>query len=328
MGRTLSMLRPCILGIVVAPGTVQAGEPQLPFTVEYRPTEGCATAEQFSDQLLARTPRVRRATSGEAALRFRIRFTGSGASLVGQFSVQELDGSETTRFIPNASCSDAVAAMALIATVLIDPSAAVSAAAAAPVTAPSKTKKEPLGPIVGSSPRWQLGAGIGGLMEWTVAPGVAPGLSCEVGAQLQSQRRFSPRASIALAHTLTQTVESERGRAQFEWSALRVTLSPLRLPAKGPFAVRPGVLLDVGRLKGSGARAVLPNSENATWLALGLVARVEASPIRNLAFLLDGGLIAPFRHDSFYFAPEGDEGKVFTVPKVGALARFGFETLY
>lgn len=324
--RGLFCFGPCVVALAAAPRSARAEQAPLPFRVEYQPGDGCAPEEQFSQQLLARTRRVRRAQPGEAALLFRIVFSGSRDALIGHFTVIELDGSETGRDIPSAPCSEMVAGMALIAAVLVDPNAIAPAPALAPVTpappftTPPQTAKKAEVSASKSAYDWVFTAGAGALLEGAATPSPLLGMSVEVGAKLETQQLLNPWFALAFMQTPKDREKTSQGTAVFDWWALRLTASPSRWPSNGPIALRPAMLFDVGRLNVSGENAVQPDSTKVTWLAFGALLRLEVSPVRALALALDGGLVVPLQHDSFYFVPEP---AFFTIPRLGVTARFG-----
>ncbi len=340
--RGLFRFGPCMVALVVAPRSARAEQSPLPFRVEYQPGDGCAPEEQFSEQLLARTRRVQRAQPGEAALRYRIVFSGSRDALIGHFTVIELDGSETGRDIPSAPCSEMVAGMALIAAVLVDPNAIAPAPVtpapvtpapvtpapvtpapvtpAPPLITPPKTENRSAESASKSGQNWVFAAGAGALLADAVAPSPQLGISVEVGAKLETQQPLNPWFALAFMQTLKDREKTLQGTAVFDWWALRLTASPTRWPSNGPIALRPAMLLDVGRLNVSGENAFQPDSTKVTWLALGALLRLEISPVRALALAFDGGLVVPMQHDSFYFVPEP---ALFTIPRLGFTARFG-----
>src|SRR5512133_515838 len=164
----------------VLPTLAYADEQPITIAVDYRPGEGCLEEEQFTPQLQARLPRVRRVERAGAQLSFRIYFVESGAGLIGHFEMRGADGTLTRRTIPPASCSESVTAMALIAAVLVDPDTGTPVPTSEPpVIAPSQPQNKGSQPVAEGVARLDYQAGVGGILEGAVVPGVAFGLSVE-----------------------------------------------------------------------------------------------------------------------------------------------------
>src|SRR5262245_61371106 len=100
-----------------------APEAVTPFRVEYAPGAGCPRIEGFSDALMQRSRHVRPARSGEAGFVFRIELLEEQGSRYGRLSLLEPNGRQTVRVVPGASCGEIMAALAVIAAVLVEPSA-------------------------------------------------------------------------------------------------------------------------------------------------------------------------------------------------------------
>lgn len=332
--RMLRFFGICIPAWTLSPSLGHAEESVIPFVVEYHPQPGCAVREQFSEQLLARTPRLRRAQPGESALRFRVEFTSNGGALAGRLTLREMDGTETTRFVPQASCEELVSAMALIAAVLVGatPDDTHTPRSAAVVPKPTAAPSGSPAPLDQSPPnrlRWTAFGGVGADLEGGVAPRVAGGISVEIGAQLHWGQFISPYVALALLRTSPVAIDdAPRGTALFEWGAVRALMTPFRWPASGPVTLRPLLAFEVGRLTGSGQHTERPASTTIPWYAAGFVMRLQASPVAHLGLVLDGGLVVPLRHDRFYFAPESVSGTVYQIPALAGIARFGVAALF
>lgn len=330
IGRLLKLPRLLVVTTLAAPRPACAEQEQIiPIAVEYRPAKACPEAEQFTRQLQARQPRVRQVTSAEAKILFRIHFTGTGDGMLGHFEMRGSDGSLTERDIPQADCAEIVTAMALIAAVLVEPSVAASSRVpATPVIAPPQTRQ---GSLATGRDLHRIGyrAGVGGILEGAVVPALAAGLSIEVGVRWETHRLFSPSLSGALLRAFATHVDSSsRGTARFEWTAFRLIAAPLRWPVEGPVALRPAAFFDVGSFEASGEQTKNAGTTSITWSDLGVLMRLEMTPLERLSLLLDAGIVIPLRHDRFYFAPDDGKGVVFTIPRVDATARFGVATCF
>jgi hypothetical protein len=305
----------------LAPSVCGAEAATLPFVVDYRPGDGCDPVERFSEQLIARTARARRARPSEIGLRYRIAFSGSKDALVGYFTSIDVDGNALTRVIPTAKCDEMVAAMALIAAIFMDPNGvSVADVASVPTfTAPRETKTDA---TVRSNmqARWVFAVGAAAFLASAVAPDLRLGFAGEFDVKFETQRPLSPWIGLTAMRTGKAPFETTGGTAVFDWLALRLTLSPMRWPSTGPFALRPALFTEVGRLNGSGKDTAAPDSTHLLWTAAGALLRVEVTPQRWFAIAVDGGLVVPMRHDSFYFTPNPP---LFRIPTLAFWSQLG-----
>ena len=317
---------------------------KIAFRVEYSDGSTCSNAASFAEQLLRRTERLRPADGNERSLAFRISIAPNGATLIGRLSVRELDGSETTREVPGATCEEVTTAMALIAAVLVDPNASTESGAepitepstpppllpetaAAPPLAPSP-KPDPAPPRPAAKPksepsRLTFGGGAMFALEGAIGPEPTPALSLELEAALERNELTSPLLVIAFEYAFPTRAETPNGVARLQWMAGRLTGCPLRFPASGRFALRPCVLVEYGNLEASGEETERRASTSMPWSALGGTLRGEYTVFGAFLVVLEGGFVAPLQRDTFYFDPPSPENVAFKVPSVGATARLG-----
>jgi hypothetical protein len=337
------------LVLVVEPAL--AREETLPFRVEFVSAEACTQTDGFSHQLLRRTERVRRANPEDDALVFRIEVERDGNGFTGRLAVRELDGSQTYRSVSGASCDEVVSAMALIAAVLVDPNASSealsdsssesdaalhesTAAPAAAATLEPAPRAEPVPPSPAreprktheSSTRVAYGGGVAIAFEGAAAPAGTPALALELEAALERDSPVSPLLVLSLERAFPKRSTTPNGVARFQWTAFRASGCPLRVSAGSAWVVRPCAFFEFGELAASGEHTERRSTTEAPWLALGGILRIEFSPAPPLFLVLDGGLAAPLRHDTFYFDPPSPRNTAFTVPVVGATARLGIVT--
>jgi hypothetical protein len=315
---------------------------RLAFRVEYADGSTCSNAESFAEQLLRRTERLRHASGDEPALLFRIAIAPSGATLNGRLSVRELDGSETARDVPGATCEEVTTAMALIAAVLVDPNAAAephpepgpepSPPPLSPATtstpSPASRKPDPVQPAKAAEPkatpsRVTLGGGAMFALEGAVGPEPTPALSLDVEAALERGELLSPLVVIAFEYAFPTRAETPNGVARLQWMAGRATGCPVRFPKGGRYALRPCVFFEYGKLAASGEETERPASPSMVWSALGSTLRGEYSAVGALLVVLEGGFVVPLQRETFYFEPPAPENVAFTVPSVAATVRLG-----
>jgi len=326
-----------------------AREKTLPFRVESVPGDACTHTDGFSEQLLRRTERVERARPGEEALVFRIEIARDGNGFTGRLAVRELDGSQTNRTVSGASCDEVISAMALIAAVLVDPNASAEAlsdspsesdptpgSTPAPAPAPPPEPAPEAGPLPPSPPEYRkapdssarvaYGGGVAIAFEGAAAPAGTPALALELEAALERDSFVSPLLVVSLERAFPKRSTTPNGVARFQWTAFRASGCPLRVSAGNDWVFRPCAFFEFGELVARGEQTERRSTTEAPWLALGGTLRVEYSPAPPLFLVLDGGLVAPLRHDTFYFDPPSPRNTAFAIPVVGATARLGIVT--
>ncbi|HEX6764468.1 MAG TPA: hypothetical protein VF103_03300, partial [Polyangiaceae bacterium] len=290
-----------------------AEEPaRAPFSVEYSEGSVCTNAESFSEKLLQRTDRLRRANGSERALVFHIGIAPNGEALTGRISMRELDGSQTARDVPGATCEEVTSAMALIAAVLVDPNASAEPLpepAPEPATPPPlPLESAPAGSIANPRPpdpappqkplastptpsRFTFGGGAAFALEGAIGPGVTPALSLELEAAFERGELLSPLLVVAFERAFPTRSETPNGVARLQWTTGRASGCPVRFPTSGPFALRPCALFEYGALAASGEQTERRASVSTTWSALGGTLRGEYSPLGPLLIMLDGGFV-------------------------------------
>lgn len=317
-----------LLGIAVLcfSPTAHANDPPLPFSVHSVGKSECAPAT-FAVKLEQRSPRLRPASPGNRpALDFELDVERRTGKLAARLRVRELDGAETTREVEGVSCDEVLSALALIAVVLVDPSAleknTTFDVASPRITEPREAGARRRRPWC----LWRVGAGVNGGVESAVSPDVTVVAALQLEALLGGDGTFSPRAAVALERSAGNTLSTPGGNAHFVWTAARVTGCPLRFPSSGQLAVRPCLFMDVGVLDVTGEQTFRASSTRVSWFSLGALAHAELWPVKRLALGLDAGVVTPFVRDRFFFDP-GDAASTLTVPRLGLTLRSGL-TLY
>ena len=293
---------------------VRADAGPLPFLVHAtgRTTE-CEDAGGFSVEIRQRSRRLHPALANEPALDFSLELGGSGRAFSGRLRVRELDGTETSRAITGVSCDEVLSALALIAVVLVDPNAASEPPRPEPRTEPQAPHVAPR-----SAPArpWGFAAGIGVGLEGAVAPDLLLSASVQGEVALAGSGVWSPRVALALSHSFPDEVSASAGVAHFQWTAARLSSCPVRYPSSGPFALRPCLSFDAGRLAVTGDQTYHGQTARVAWFALGGAARTELRLLSTLLLGLDAGFIVPFTRDSFFFELPG-QVETLRGPKIG-----------
>jgi len=323
-------------------------EPEQPqaFEVQFSSPANCGNREEFSEEILKRTERLRPAEAGEPALTFLVNVTRDAQGTHGQLAIREIDGTLSLRDVPGDDCPEVLSAMALIAALTVDPLARsdreVPVAArrrrvAPPAAALSASKiraqepsPAPAPPLDEAArrpgPGLRFGAGARVNAHGAVMPDIAWGLGAHLSVAGAGNGSFSPlvRAGVILARKGEIDVALPSGataRAEFEWVTARVELCPLRFGAEAAVTLRPCVFFDAGRLKGSGADIEPSRDKAVFWVASGAELALEARLVGPVTAGAELGLVLPFRRDRFLFL--ASETVVHEIPAAGLSAGLG-----
>ena len=100
-----------------------ASADSIPIRVDFDAPAGCSSASSFYDGVAARSDRVRRAASGETAVRFAVRLSRSGSRVHGELRLIDGQGAFDTRRVDGSACNEVVGVLSLTAALAIDPAA-------------------------------------------------------------------------------------------------------------------------------------------------------------------------------------------------------------
>jgi hypothetical protein len=293
---------------------------------------GCPDRDAFLAQLHARSGRIREAVSGESAPSMHVELWSGNGQALGMLTVRALDGEEGHREVRGADCESVAAGLALVAAVILDPSAALTAGVgAAPSPAPPE-QGQPRTVVASTSPgpaQTALAASL------SVQPSPSPrdvsrrarpadpprlslGAAFEIAAGLGPDPGIVPRAfldlelptplhgasaRLSVGRSYTRAVATAIGTAE-------ITLTDIRfepcLDAWSPatLRVRACGIVEGGVLSGQGTNTTDPRSEDRTFLELGLGLRPTWIVRDQMTVgLLVGGAV-PLSRYRFYFAPD------------------------
>ena len=173
---------PLLLALAVSPvpSALADGQPRAPFRVEFSEGLNCGKPEDFSAELLRRSQHVRPARSGEDGFAFRVDICQAEGSLQGRLTLREAGGRVTVRIVPGATCGEIIPALAVIAAVLVEPSATVE-------------RPWPPAPPAAAAPSgdWGFGANVGPVLQGGVAPKARWGINLEANTAFESGRAKS-----------------------------------------------------------------------------------------------------------------------------------------
>jgi hypothetical protein len=280
----------------------------VPFRVEFSSGFQCGTPDDFSAELSKRSQHVRPSSVGEQAFAFQIDVRDNEGTLEGRLTLREPGGRVTVRVVPGATCGEVIPALAVIAAVLVEPSAAVEQP---PSAAPQPARPEPN--------RWALGASVGVVAQGAVAPEVRRGFAVEANVAYEGGDFLSPLFALAFVQTQLGTARTNNGLAELAWWTVRASLCPVRWPEAGRLALRPCGLFDLGRFHAAGKETVDAAEAIMTWVAPGASARLDAAPLDWLWVTAEPGVFLPLNRDRFRF--DGDDLPAYQPPDVGGFGR-------
>jgi hypothetical protein len=202
-----------------------------------------------------------------------------------------------------------------------------AAPAAAPVT-PAEQTAPGVAPLPAALPdeagpeasETRLVAGAQGeVLVDSIAPHwvLAPRIFVEVGSTAAAL--LSPKGGLSVAGTSTD-VETQVGDARLLWLAARAEGCPLNLTGDETVGLRPcvtfegGILRGVGRSKPGGPVLEDPSSATMTWLAAGMLLRLQVALAQWIELRADAGLAATLLQPSFVFSRDDEDVVIHEVP--------------
>jgi hypothetical protein len=119
--------------LTAAAGPSAPSADSIPIRVDFDAPAGCSSASAFYNGVAARSDRVRRAASGETAVRFAVRLSRSGSRVHGELRLVDGQTAVDTRRVDGSACDEVVGVLSLTAALAIDPAARMGP----PISAPS-----------------------------------------------------------------------------------------------------------------------------------------------------------------------------------------------
>ena len=301
--------------------------------------------------LRASTPRFRFAAENEPARSFTIDAQETGAlHYAGRLTIRDVSGQTALRDVTGETCAEAVAALAFVAALAIDPNAVPAASAAAvPSEPPAATPPAPAAeatlnpappPVVAPAPlpppvqppaaeigqppdhgETRFSAALrGGLIT-----GVAPGLTGMGRFSVELSRVtdgsfWSPSVALSVALGATREVPPQdgAGRVELTWTTGRLDACMFRFPARlaSPWELRLGPFFEAGVLTGRAPTATVPTG----WYAVGAVGRFALRVAGPVSLEAETSLGVPILQYNFHFEPNPS---VYEVPPVSFSAAAG-----
>lgn len=291
----------------------------------YRAPGTCPDESAFLAGIRARVQSAHLAPDDASATRFEVTIVPTGDRWTGELVARDRERQETTRRVAGKPCEDVVDALALVAALVLDPSADPTPPPAPP--APPSAPERAAAPVAGEGrtpepdasterrpSRWSVavqgdvvGAGLGSLV---------PRGAASVRLRALADGFIALGGAIASGSTSAQS----GGRARITWTTLVLEACPLRLRASADVSVLPCIPIEGGFVLVGAEDIVNPSSATQPWLATGADVRLELS-LSSWVFLdLHAGGRVPILRDTFYFRPGED---VYRAPAVIAQAGIG-----
>jgi hypothetical protein len=322
------------------------------FRLDYEAPAHCPTAAAFAAKIEGHTPLARRVAEGEASRRFRAVFDTSEPAARGRLEIVDFDGTSSVREVEGRDCNEVADALALIAAIVIDPNArpaetreqADASAAAAAKAAAAAARPRPVeevtmpqlipAPVLVPRPKPEqsepLPLRLGLIFQaGAVTPNLAPKLGVAlvygIEALLDRDDLLSPSLRLSLYRTRSGEIQTEFGKARFEWTTARVSACPV-LWSWDNLGVRPCLIGDFGRLVAEGYETVDQAEESVFWAALGAAGRGELMLLEDTLLLeIEAGFVVPLSRQRFYFDPDLDVYQIG--PGAYVLGGIGFRFL-
>jgi hypothetical protein len=307
----------------------------------YDAVPGCPDRSRFADDLHDRT-RTFEETSDPGTRSFRVVLRRTSATL----TIDERDGSSSTRTITAATCEAAARALVLVAAQTIDPSPNTStdlATSAEPSTKPEVAAPSPVDvrskpnvasplrvdsraqdlpkPVDGttdSKAEHAIGFGIGGGVAGFAAPAAIPVGRAFVEWRWERRGPFVPSIRVSGSLSAPGEVASGATRSTFTWTTGRLDLCPVRAGrVHGPFVLDACAIGEAGRIAVDGTGADRLHQPRRPWAAAGALARGGWRLTQAFSLEIEGGAEAPLLREDFVYP---STGTVYRAPRVIALA--------
>lgn len=312
----------------------QQGVPLEPTRVTYRAPAGCGSAEDFSERLRERLPRLRLVTEGTASRLLAIEIDAAGGRWRGKVTITDMDGATRARALEASSCEETLAGLSLIAAVTLDPDSALSEPEAKPEPAaepepaaperarppPALPPRRPSPPAASMSAResYRLSFGAGGSALMRFAPEPAWGGHVALAFELQAQRFWSPLGRLSVAHVQLRDLTVGPFEAGFAYTLPTLEVCPARIGPRA-FGIRPCAFVSAGLLKVWGEGGLRNETHERFFgeAGAGLLSGLRLGEVFEIIVDARAGL--PFEAHRFAF----DGMAFFTTPPVGFASSLG-----
>jgi hypothetical protein len=295
-----------------------------PFRVFWSSSADCGSAESFASELKARAKSLRDAARDERATSFFVEVFREGTGVSGQLIVRRPDGQLSTREVPGATCAEVESALALIASLMMDPLSMGGSPVEETQGAITPAQRPADSPDVEEEPLPHVHFTLRAEHRVIGQGGVAPGLSWGQAARLMLTRDssgWSPSVGLS-AHYTGATASGSHGSADLEWLVGQLSACPLAWQAASGWDLRGCALAQLGRLRGTGYQTPSPAARTILWSGAGLQVEGRLKVLGPLWLGWEAAMVFPFTRERFYLA--APEETLHRVPAVAG--SFGLGT--
>lgn len=307
LGRVVAVLVPALAPAVFA---APIGEP---LSVEWKAHGDCPEVNDYWRGIVDRSSRIRRASTGEQAIRARIEIRKSGDRSVGTLT---LGGAP--REVAAATCGEVIDALALMTVLALDPEALttppVVASTVAPPSAtpsatvtitpappppppPSPTTVVDVAPPQPTAAAYTFSAAAGGQLL-AIGHGAAHGAIA--AAEL---RHGGSSVRLTFGHANSELIVDQRGPgARFAFDTGRFDACPWSLG--DAFRVTACAGLSGGVVTATPQNVIRPKPQRRPWFAAHIHARSEIRLTSLIGLEAEVGVVVPFVREDFVVAPD------------------------
>lgn len=327
--------------LLTAVGVARAQDAE-PIAVDYQVPGTCPSADWFFGEIRARTPRARAANAGERARTVIVRIESASTGYIGRLSIDDAGTRSTPRELKGSTCAEVASALSLIGALAVDPQASTAprpappeASSTAPASASASPSASPSASAPASAPPPPPPAPSPSPKPSSPPPSIerdpllAAGLGGEVSALADAVFSLRVFGDLTLGHpsfrvAFARSLEVERsaiiGGARLTWTTASGAVCPVRIALAGDaLFVRPCAELAGGVLDAEGVSVTTAQSRSRPWLAAAAHGRLVWALARAFAVEIEGGAMAPFFRESFFFEPGIP---VYEAPAVVGFGRF------
>jgi hypothetical protein len=284
--------------------------------------ERCATRDAIVARVAERSQRIELVDDAPLVLRAVVQ--ESTRNLVSaELHVTWPDGRTSLRRLNAPSCAEALDALALLITLTLDPSAALTPANAEkePVITEAPPAAESKSPASEPQPQPQpesesesrasptsepfalshvaFGLAAHGLLG--VAPRLMPGIGASALVAFDGHGLWTPLLQVRVTHAWASATEAA-GTADFQLDRADLVACVIGLRS-ATLAARACVTGAIGRLHARGSETYDPNDHARLWVSAGAELLLSAELVGPLQLQAGAGLAVPLRRDRFAFAP-------------------------
>ncbi len=310
----------------------------IPFSLDYVAAVGCPGSDAFEAALRARQPSASRVPESDRVTQIHVRLAAAENESRSEIWANLPDGTSFRRQVPEASCTEAMASMAIIAAMALEgnhsSTSTLEPAAPAEIAAPdatmvstptpSSSAVSPLArpsvaapsmpPSSGAAPRtrWHWSAFAAGGVEGGVASSLAPAFAAGVEVAQHGASLLAPALRLS-------GVFAEQGSDSVAGSDVHLRLLTGRFElcpkevTRGRWLATACVVADAGELHGSANRVDNKQDQAMFWLGAGLGARAAFALASAVAIDVGASGRVLAVHDRFIIRPTEI---VYQVPRI------------